>query len=466
MTEHNAPVTLGEAADMMNGRVLRGRSDLPLGPVTTDSRSVPPRSLFFALKGERCDAHSFVAAAATAGAAAAVVDRAVPTPLDFGLVQVPDTTRALGDFAAAWRRRFRPRVAAVTGTSGKTTTKNFLASICRIRHRTLATGGNLNNHIGVPLTLFGLDANIERAIIEMGMSDRGEIARLAEIAAPQVGVITSIGPAHLDRLGSVDGVLDAKAELITYLNAHQGTVVLNADAPEFERLAARVTCRLVSVGESENATVRIRDVETRGYQPAIFTLFGVPVRLRQSGRHAVANAALAGVTAELLGIDRLDIIAGLAECEPVGGRGQVLDFDGVRLVDDAYNANPLSYAAALAMLASEPANRRLVVLGDMLELGGDAVEHHERLGRLMAERGVDIILHRGELAAVTARAAGVRQVACATNEELVAQLDRLLLPGDVVLVKASHGMRLDEVVAGIVARRRARRPADVIPLKR
>jgi UDP-N-acetylmuramoyl-tripeptide--D-alanyl-D-alanine ligase len=454
------PWSLREIADAVGGEIVRGCDDECVCGLTTDSRSIPPRSLFVALRGERHDAHGFIPAVSGEGARAALVERVMPTRLDFGMIRVADTTSALGDLARAYRLRFKPRVAAVTGSSGKTTTKNFLAAICRRRFRTVATDGNLNNHIGVPLTLFRLDRRTEKAVIEMGMSDRGEIARLAEIAAPAVGVITAIGPCHLDRLLSIDGVIDAKAELIESLNASGGTVVLDADHPHCAALAARVRCKLVTVGESPDATVPIRGVEASGYEPASFVFRGVRVPLRLAGRQAVSNAALAAAAAELMGVDTLDIVEGLAGAFPFEGRSMVRRVEGIALVDDAYNANPLSYAAALETLRTAEAGRRIVVMADMLELGPESDRYHAELGVELDRAGVDVLVHRGEKAAVAAAASHVsRKIACATNEEMSASLEEIVRPGDVVLVKASHGMRLDEVVARVFesARRREHR---------
>ncbi|MEK8023402.1 MAG: UDP-N-acetylmuramoyl-tripeptide--D-alanyl-D-alanine ligase [Candidatus Hydrogenedentota bacterium] len=467
---------LSEIAAAVGGELRSQNPDQPVLGITTDSRSIPPRSLFVALKGERHDAHSFIPAVSGAGARAAIVDHFLPARLDFSLIRVPDTTRALGDLARAYRRKFRSTVAAVTGTSGKTTTKDFLAAICRRRFRTIATTGNLNNHIGVPLSLFQLTSRTEKAVIEMGMSDMGEIARLAEIAEPSIGIITSIGPCHLDRLMNVEGVMNAKAELIEYLNSTNGMVILDADQQHFEILSRRVTCRLISAGEHFAATVPVRDIAARGYEPASFTYRGLRVELRHYGRHAVSNAVLAIAAAETMGVDPLDIVEGIRDAWPASGRANRIACEGVTIIDDAYNANPLSYAAALAALAGSTANRRIVVMADMLELGPDSEKMHAETGALIARSGVDILVHRGAASFHAAKAcAGVRTIACSSNEEISSTLDGLLLPGDVVLVKASHSMKLDEVVRTVVESRRnrvnplARKASgmpDVINLKR
>lgn len=449
--------TLGEVAAAVNGEIINGRAEDLITGVTTDSRSIPPKSLFVALRGERQDAHRFLPAVAGAGARAAIVDAAQPTRIDFGLIRVADTTRALGDLAAAYRSRFRPRVAAITGTSGKTTTKDLLASILRRRFRTVSTTGNLNNHIGVPLTLFGLNRKTEKAVIEMGMSNRGEIARLAEIAAPNIGVITSIGPAHLDTLKNVEGVLDAKSELIEYLNGANGTVILDADQPYFSALASRVKCRLMSVGESPDAEIRISNVSA-----PTFSFRGIDVSLRIFGRHAISNAALAAATAEALGADQLDIVEGLRGYFPSAGRANRFVVGGVTIIDDAYNANPLSFAAALETLATSNASRRIVAMSDMLELGEDAAIHHAEIGKKIAGSGVDLLVWRGAMTEHAARACSeVKQITCATNAEMIDALRNSLRPGDSLLVKASHGMHLEEVVDALKARKT---PGEVVSI--
>lgn len=461
------PWRLDEIASAIGGELVNGKPDQTIHGVTTDSRSIPPRSLFVALKGEKHDAHAFIPAISGAGARGAIVDHLLPTRLDFALVRVSDTTLALGDLACAYRKRFRPVVAAVTGTSGKTTTKNFLAAVCRRHFRTLATEGNLNNHIGVPLTLFGMNRKTEKAVIEMGMSDRGEIARLCAIAEPSIGVITSIGPCHLDQLKNVQGVIEAKSELIEHLNRTNGTVILDVDQPYFEELRSRVTCRLISVGESAEADVKIRVVSVGGSQPASFVFRGIEVSLKLHGRHAISNAALAAAAAEAMGVDTLDIIEGLSSTYPADGRSRRHQLDGAILIDDAYNANPLSYSAALATLAEMTASRRIVVMADMLELGEETALHHARVGEMMARAGIDLLIWRGEMTSHAAAAAtGVKQIACTTNEEMAAALKSAVRPGDAVLIKASHGMRLDHVVAMAMTAMDSPRSGALVALKR
>lgn len=457
------PWTLADIVAATGGTLVHASPAASILGVSTDSRVLPAHGLFVALKGEKFDGHDFVAAAVANGAAAVMVERPLA---DQSLPQVvtPDALQALGDLARAYRQRFDMPLAALTGTSGKTTTKELLASICRQAHRTLATTGNLNNLIGVPLTLFRLTGATERAVIELGMSHPGENRRLADIALPTVGIVTSVGPSHLEGVGDEDGVLNAEAELIDFLNTHHdasvgldASVVLDADAPPFARLAERVRVNLMAVGESPRATRRLTDIQAAGAAPARFCYDGTPIRLCYAGRHNVANAGMAAAAAELMGCSREEITAGLEAVQPKPGRSRILLRGGVTLIDDCYNANPLSFHAALSTLKNSTARRRLVVFADMLELGPDTERYHRELGADIATTGAAIVFWKGDLAAHAASAisdaAGSRieLVHAADNSSLSAGLKERLQPGDVVLIKASHGMRLDQVVDALLA---------------
>lgn len=452
------PMTLAEVAAAVGGRIAAGDGATPIRAVTTDSRRVPPGALFVALQGDRFDAHDFVAQAAAVGAAAAIVSRPVDAAAGLALVSVPDTLRALGDLAAEVRRRWGGRLAGITGSAGKTTTKEILASICRVRRRTLATEGNLNNLIGVPLTLLRLDARTDVAVVEAGMSLPGEMARLAEIMAPDVGVVTAVGPVHLEVLGSVEAVREEKAVLLAAAAARGGVAVLDADSPHAGALRARAGGRVRTVSASGgSADLVAREVEDLGLEGTRFRLRGVGLRLRLPGLHNVANALLAASAAEALGIDAFDAATGIERMRPIRERLNAEDLGGVLLIDDAYNASPLSVSAALDLLRAVPARRRLMVFADMLELGADSERLHAEIGAKAAAAGVSLLLWTGAVAAATAAEASRRGVAarrCGTNEELVAALEAEAREGDAVLVKASHGMRLHEVAASFRERRR------------
>lgn len=452
------PWTLGAVRAATGGHLVNATDNAPILGVTSDSRAIPAQGLFVALKGERFDGHDFVASsiaagAAGTGAAAALVDHIPAGAERLPLLVVPDTLIALGALAHAYRNRFQPKMAALTGSSGKTTTKDLLAAICRQRHNTLATAANLNNAIGVPLTLLRLRPETEIAVIELGMNHPGENRDLAAIAAAEVGILTSVGPSHLEGVGDEEGVLNAEAELIDDLNARAGAVVvLDADTAYFPRLAQRVQGRLVSVGTSPHASIAITDIAAPGARPASFSWRGRPVKLKFAGRHNVSNAAMAAAAAECLGCSLDDIVAGLESVEPRPNRSRVLERGGITIIDDCYNANPLSFQVALRVLAETPATRRVVVFADMRELGPESPRYHRELGATIATSGVALAVWRGTESAVAAQQLGAIETATGPdNASLVAILKERLLPGDVVLVKASHGMRLDQVVDGLLA---------------
>ena len=456
-----------EIAEAVGGRIVCGNGDAIIRGVTTDSRSIPPKSIFFALKGEKHDAHLFVPHVINEGAIAAIVDRSLPVPHFVTLIQVEDTTRALGDFALAYRKKFSVQIAGVTGSSGKTSVKNFLAGISRRRYRTVSTTGNLNNHIGVPLTLFNLKSKTEKAVIEMGMSVRGEIARLCEIAAPSLGIITSVGPCHLETLGSIDEIINAKSELTEYLNLKDGVIILPSDSAHFDELRSRAKCRVVSAGTREDSDVRITELNSDGFAPASFVFRGIPVCLKLPGRHMALNAALAAAAALEMGIDSLDIVEGLGSVFPETGRALAHKLDGVTLVDDAYNSNPLSLSAGISMLSDEEAERRILVMSDMLELGKESNEEHAKIGRLISEKKIDVLIYRGEKTSITAEESkNVKKIECRDNDEMAEIILKTMRQGDVILVKASHGMRLDEVVRKVIDRKISSTRAQVISMRK
>lgn len=457
-------MTLAEVAAAVGGRLEGGDPARRVSSVSTDSRRIAHGDLFVALKGPNHDGHHYVPQALAAGAAAAVVDR--PVEAAGARIVAGETLRALGDLAREVRRRAGARVAAIGGAVGKTTTKEILASILRVRRRTVATEANLNNLIGVPLTILRLDRRTEAAVVEAGISVPGEMARLAEIIEPDVAVLTALGAEHLEGLGSIEAAVEEEAALAFGAARRGGTVVLDADSPFYDGLRRRLEAaggRVVGV----SARGAEREIEDLGLDGVRFRYRGVGIHLRLPGVHSVTNALLAAAAAESLGLDALDVATGLERVRPIAERLRIEDLGGVCLIDDAYNANPLSVAAALEVLKRAEARRRIFVFADMLELGAESARLHAEVGERAAEAGVGLLLWTGAHAAATAEAAARRGVAArrlADNEALLADLLREARPGDAVLVKASHGMRLHEVAAAF---RRARRaPAKVEPLKR
>ncbi|MCX7598600.1 MAG: UDP-N-acetylmuramoyl-tripeptide--D-alanyl-D-alanine ligase [Armatimonadetes bacterium] len=446
--------TLAEIAEATGGEILGAMAELRVRGVSTDSRTLQPGELFVALKGERFDGHDFVEAARQGGAAAALVSQAVLSPLPQVLVK--DTLAALGDLAAWWRRR-KPDVVVigVTGSSGKTTTKGMLAAACAAHGPTLATPGSENAEIGVPRTLLGLE-NQRYCVLEMAMRGTGQIAYLAEMARPQVGVITNIGEAHIGMpgLGTRERIAAAKGELLVALPP-EGTAVLNAEDFFFGVLSEMAPCRVVSFG-LEKGDFRAKEVAL-GRDSSTFRIVApdgeVTVELPLPGLHNVANALAATAAAWAAGVP-IEVIApalGQFRGEPL--RSQVMRrADGAVIINDAYNANPSSVSAALKML-SEAATRRVLVFGDMLELGELAEEAHRAVGRQAAEAGVAVMVAVGELAGLageTAQGVGVEVHFAADAEDAARIACALVKPGDTVLVKASRAMGLEVVAEALL----------------
>lgn len=434
-------LTLREALEITGGS---SAADPGLGFPTyhTDSRQVQRGGLFFALRGAEMDGHEFVRDAEARGAAGVVVGREL-AGLNAAQIVVGDTWSALYALAAEVLRRTSPLVAGVTGSNGKTSTKDMLAAALGSRYRVLKTEGNLNTETGVPLTLLQLEAGLHTAlVVEMGMQGPGEIARLAALARPTIGVVTVIGTVHLEFFSSREDLARAKGELVAAL-PEAGTAVLNADDPYTPILRGLARARVVTFG-SEGGDYRVA-----GYEPGgAFSVRGVPVRLALGGRHQARNAAAALAAAEAAGVPLAEGAAALTAVAPAKGRTrEVPAAGGFTILDDSYNASPESMTAAFALMAERPARRRLAVLGEMRELGAIADEAHEQTGR-DAARALDSIavvdMGRGRL---LAEAAGADLV---PDLEAAARWVRAhAQPGDLVLVKASRGVHLEELVEAL-----------------
>lgn len=425
--------------------------------VATDSRSLPVGSLFIALEGANFDGHQFVDTAVAAGAAAVLCRKGrAEVRKGVAFIEVDDTERGLGDLAAWHRRRFQIPIIAVTGSNGKTTTKEILRGI--LGHAfgadaVLATEGNLNNLIGMPLTLLGVRAEHRVAVLEMGMNARGEIARLVEIAQPTVGFVTCVGEAHLEGLGSIEGVADAKGEMFAGLPA-DATAVVNMDDAFVRTQALRFNGKHLGFGGS--AAVHPSDIELKGLMGASFRLHwdaqSAAVDLPLGGRHNVQNALAAAAAVLAIGVDLPTVAAGIAKTEPPPMRLGVETLgNGVLLVNDAYNANPSSVAASLGLLADSYPGRCAVVLGDMLELGPRSAELHRTVGAKAAAAKPRLLLALGEhgaeivsgaiaagLSAEQARVVGDHRAAATA----VAEIWR---SGDAVLIKGSRGSAMEQV---------------------
>src|SRR5262245_16714288 len=443
------------------GALVVGDLAIPVSGVGIDSRALGVGEAFFAIRGHRLDGHDFVTDAASRGAACLVV-HTVPDPIPAGvpLVLVEDTTKALGRLAAAHRRRFDIPVVAVTGSNGKTTTKEMAASVLAARWRVLKPEGSFNNQWGLPLTLLRLGPDHEALVVEIGTNQPGEIASLAGLAAPTLAVVTTVAAVHTEFLGSLDGVREEKAALVRAL-PREGVAVLNADDARVAGMARDTAARVVTYGRAAGAMIRAAGDVVEDAGGLAFTLEASgasrPLRLAFAGRHNVSNALAAAATGVALGLPLDDVARGLEAVRPAKGRCVFRRAGDVLVLDDTYNANPASVTAALETAAAHRGGRRLiVVLGDMLELGATADEAHREVGRHVAESGATELVGLGprmRLAVEGARAAGLAEAHHkATFEDAVAHLLKRVAPGDLVLVKGSRGMRMERVADALTAR--------------
>ncbi|QDT55007.1 UDP-N-acetylmuramoyl-tripeptide--D-alanyl-D-alanine ligase MurF [Caulifigura coniformis] len=436
-----------------------------IGKVRTDSRLVSPGDLFWALPGTAMNGHDFVGEAFRRGAACCVVedDRA---PFEgYPRIVVNDSLTALAKFAHAHRRACDAMVIAVTGSVGKTTTRNMLHSVLSARFSGSQSPANFNNHVGVPLSLLEISPQHEFAVIEMGASGVGEIADLARIAAPEAAIMTSVAPSHLEKFGSLDAIEQAKGELVEAI-PHDGFVVLNGDDARVRSMSARANCRVILVGEGTHNDLRPERVHALN-DLLLITVSGVEFQLPAIGRHHVLAALACIAVAREIGLSDAEIDRGLKQFQPVGGRSRKLDVGPWTIIDDTYNASPASMAAACESLRNwQTAGRKWLVLGDMLELGADSAAFHRQLGDLAARSQIDGVIATGEFAGdviSAARAAGMQggQLAiCRDLSTVLLHLDCWLAPGDVALVKGSRGMRMEQVIEQLKSR------AEETPLQR
>lgn len=432
----------------------RGAASMTFRRPAIDSREVEAGDLFFALRGERTDGHNFVADAISRGASGAVVESPLETSADAALFHTRSSLEALHGIASRIRRKSDVRVIGVTGSVGKTTCKEIIASVLSKRFKVLKSEANYNTDIGISLTLLELDEH-ERAVLEFAMYDRGEIALLSRIAAPSVGVVTNIGPVHLERLGWMGGIVSAKAELVEALPA-DGLAVLNGDDARTAVLTARTKARVLLFGLSEQCDVRATDVVSRGLNGVSFTIEYESKRVEAScplpGKHHVYPALAAAAVAVNEGMSLGEVAAALAEARPELRLRVAPGLNGSTIIDDSYNASPASMLAALDLLSELP-GRRVAVLGDMLELGAAEEEGHRRVGERAAS-ACDVLFvtgERGRTIGDAARAAGHGDVRVLGDDGAEA-LGRELRAGDHVLIKASRALELESVVKALVSR--------------
>ena len=441
------PCTAREICAAVGGTLLQD-SGAPVTGVTTDSRAVQPGQLFIPLVGERFDGHAYIAKALDGGAAGCLTAAAPETLLPGKLyIQVADTRLALKALASWYRDKFDLPVVQVTGSAGKTTTKEMIASVLSQRYNTLRTEGNFNNDIGAPLTLLRLMPEHQAAVIETGMNHFGEIRYLGEMVRPDIAVITNVGDAHIENLGNTrQGILRAKCEIFENLTP-EGIAVLNGDDELLNTVTLPQT--ILRCGVDDGCGVRVTDIDDRGLEgvACTVTIEGEHYRLATSapGRYMIYPMAMAAAIGRRLGLTGEEIAAGVAAYTTVGSRMHLIRLPGERLViDDCYNANPQSMAEGLRMLAASPARHRVAVLGDMGELGQLTAQAHRDMGALTRRLGLTAVAVGEKMHALTETDPQAQWFA--TVEEAMPAIRQLFTPGTAVLVKASHAMHFERIV--------------------
>ncbi|GAX91010.1 UDP-N-acetylmuramoyl-tripeptide--D-alanyl-D-alanine ligase [Effusibacillus lacus] len=458
--------SIQEIVNMAEGELLKGDPALVIHGVSTDSRKQMTGCLFVPLIGERHDAHEFLSQAVDNGAVAALWQKNRPLPEQsvgkLAFIGVDDTLAALQKIAKAYRRTLRTKVVGVTGSNGKTSTKDMIAQVLSERFKVQKTQGNLNNHIGLPLMVLTLEPDTDVAVLEMGMSGRGEIALLADIAAPEIGVITNIGEAHIEFLGSREGIARAKFELIEALSP-DGLALLHGDEPLLRALADRIPCLTQWFGFEENNDYRAVDIRSLGLEGTSFRVEGegLEYRLPVPGVHQVGNALAAVAVGRHLGMSVGEIASGLSKTALSAMRMEVRARPaGGYIVNDAYNASPTSMKAALKMLSDTPGTDfRVAAIGDMLELGDLAAEMHYEVGRKAGHLRIDLLVTLGQHAADIARGAEDAGFAkdrifmAETKQQAIEYIQHCIADKEfpVILVKASRGMKMEEIAAGLLA---------------
>ena len=459
-----ARLRLNDLARKMGGTLIQGRPSLSFGIFNIDSRLSKPGELFFAIVDKR-DGHDFIADSAARGATGAVISRdVVPPRKDFALIRVGDTIEALQTLARKVLNEHRVKVVGITGSIGKTTTKEFATALLSQKYGVLRSEGNFNNQLGLALSLLKLEKHHDVAVLEMAMSGRGEIRTLTEIAPPDVAVITNINPVHLQFLGDLEEVAKAKKEILEGTKKG-GTAVLNGDDPRVKKIGRGWKGRKISFGFSTGCDIRARNIRSRGFEGLTFELvlkgkaaeFSFPFLYEAF----LSNLLAAVGVASAFSLDLKDLSAQIAGLKPSGKRGILINLGrNIRLVDDSYNSNPKALESALKALSALPARRKVAVLGDMLELGDREIEFHCDAGQQVARLGWDVLITVGPLGrhlvegALRARMSRSKIYSFENAEDAAEGLWPLLKEGDLVLIKGSRGIHTEKIVDGL--RRRAK----------
>jgi UDP-N-acetylmuramoyl-tripeptide--D-alanyl-D-alanine ligase len=460
-------LSIFQIAEFASASVSGGDGNVSIDKISTDSRTLKRGELFVALRGENFDGHKFVEAAVKTGAAGAIVDLGWKgkVPDNFTVIRVEDTLQAYQTVAANYRKSLPLRVLAITGSNGKTSTKDFAAAVLGRRFRVTKTQGNFNNHVGLPRTMLEATSQDEVAVWEMGMNHPGEVAALAKIAAPDAALITNIGIAHIEFMGSREAIAAEKGALAQAIGP-QGSVILNADDPFSKNIAARTHAKVIFAGTTAG-TIRAGEI-TQSADGSDFTILEGAHRCRAQlpvpGLHMVQNAMLAVAAGRLFGLSLEEAAAGLVAAPLAKARLQIRQINGVQFIDDSYNANPDSMKAALRTLVELDADgKRIAVLGEMHELGKESVRSHREVGETAAELGVDQLIAIGDMGAAIADAAqqaGLEKTAAVGSiSEAAEMLTEITAPGDLVLIKGSRAARTERVLEEFAKRQ----PTEGVP---
>ncbi|MCI9272438.1 MAG: UDP-N-acetylmuramoyl-tripeptide--D-alanyl-D-alanine ligase [Clostridiales bacterium] len=446
------PIMIEDLVRWSGGRLLCGNSKDCVTSVSINSREIAPGSLFVPIVGEKVNAHRFIDSAFKAGAAAVLTQEQDAAQGDKVWIRVDDTLQALQDIAAAYRGLFTIPVVGITGSVGKTSTKEMVAAALSVEKRVMKTAGNFNSQIGLPLTMFQLEKEHQAAVIEMGMSQFGEMSKLSAIARPDYAILTNIGISHIEQLKTQENIRAEKLHIMDQFG-EQGTLYLNVDDPLLAEMMGKLPVRTIGYGIKQDCNYQAKQVESDG-ERTWFSLQG-PNGARQMvipaiGEHHVLNALAAIAVATDLGLSPESIQKGLLCYQNAAMRQQIHRMTHFTLIDDSYNASPDSAKSGLSVLAQvQKTGRKIAVLADMLELGDQSEQAHYQLGQLCAQMGVDLLISVGPRAEAIARGAmeqGVAVEVCASNGEAFAYLKEQLQPGDAILVKGSRGMHTDEIV--------------------
>jgi UDP-N-acetylmuramoyl-tripeptide--D-alanyl-D-alanine ligase len=456
-------LTLSQIAVFAGGSLSQGDGHTFVSKVTTDSRTLQRGELFAALRGEKFDGHNFIEGVARAGAAGAIIDVywKGKVPKEFALISVPDTLIGYQNLAANYRKSLPLKVLAITGSNGKTSTKDFAASVLARKFRVTKTEGNFNNYVGLPRTILEATSDDEIGVWEIGMNHPGEIAPLSRLAGPDAAIITNVGVAHIEFMGSREAIALEKGALAEGVGP-EGTVILNADDPSTQGIAQRTRAKIIFAGTT-GGTIHASEI-TQSADGSEFTILEGAHRCRAQlpvpGLHMVQNALLAVAAGRVFGVSLEDCAAGLASASLAKARLQIREIRGVQFIDDSYNANPDSMKAALCTLVELDAEgKRIAILGEMRELGDETEQGHREVGERAATLGVDYLIAIGDVAAAIADAAehaGLKNCATARSTTEAAEcLNEIAAPGDLVLVKGSRLARTEQVIEAFANRQLA-----------